>query len=196
MRDRSGGRPIELGADPIVEGGGSDHFQRKLVYVALGEALTAPDDDPVDEEIQLRRESFRSRRDRTRVEEPLMVISPPSDSLSSGTESASSPSSSVELFQSTLVKVRDTRYFVTVFIKPTPGSSSTVWSGPGLGESLLLTRPAAARPRLHAAHDTVDGHEQIVMIFSCGDGKPSDHLGIKIPRIGLPLLAKWRSGPR
>ena len=47
------GRSIELVADPIVEGGGSDQFQRKLVYVALGEALTAPDDDPVGEEIQL-----------------------------------------------------------------------------------------------------------------------------------------------
>jgi hypothetical protein len=53
MRDRSGGRPIELVAEPIVEGGGSDQFQRKLVSVALGEAFTAPDDDPVDEEIQL-----------------------------------------------------------------------------------------------------------------------------------------------
>jgi hypothetical protein len=31
MRDRSGGRPIELVADPIVEGGGSDQFRRKLV---------------------------------------------------------------------------------------------------------------------------------------------------------------------
>jgi hypothetical protein len=27
-----------------------------------------------------------------------------------------------------------------------------------------------------------------VMIFSWGDRNPSDHLGIKIPRIGLPLL--------
>jgi hypothetical protein len=26
------------------------------------------------------------------------------------------------------------------------------------------------------------------MIFSCSDRKPIDHLGIKIPRIGLPLL--------
>ena len=26
------------------------------------------------------------------------------------------------------------------------------------------------------------------MIFSCSDRKPSDHLGIKIPRIGLPLF--------
>ena len=26
------------------------------------------------------------------------------------------------------------------------------------------------------------------MIFSCGDRKPSHHLGIKIPRIGLPLF--------
>ena len=64
-----------------------------------------------------------------------MVISPPSDSLSSRTESASSPSRNVELFQSTLVKVRDTMYFVTVFMKPAPASSSTVWFGPGLGES-------------------------------------------------------------
>ena len=53
MRDRSGGRPIELVADPIVEGGGSDQFGRKLVYVAHGQALTAPDDDPADEGIQL-----------------------------------------------------------------------------------------------------------------------------------------------
>jgi hypothetical protein len=29
------------------------------------------------------------------------------------------------------------------------------------------------------------GHEQIVMVFSCGDWKPGHHLGIKIPRIGL-----------
>jgi hypothetical protein len=114
--------------------------------VALGEALTAPDDDPADEEIQLV-EKLQVQEGRTKVEEPLVVISPPSDSLSSRTESPSWPSSNVELFQSTLVKVRDTMYFVTVFIKPAPGSSSTVWSGPGLGESLLLTRPAAARPR-------------------------------------------------
>ena len=97
------------------------------------------------------------------------MISPPCDSLSSRTGSASSPSSNVELFQSTLVKVRNTRYFVTMFIKPAPRSSSAVWSGPGLGESLLLTRLAAARPRPHAAHDAVSGHEQIVMIFSCSD---------------------------
>ena len=114
--------------------------------VALGEALTAPDDDPADEEIQLV-EKLQVQEGRTKVEEPLVVISPPSDSLSSRTESPSWPSSNVELFQSTLVKVRDTMYFVTVFMKPAPGSSSTVWSGPGLGESLLLTRPAAARPR-------------------------------------------------
>jgi hypothetical protein len=30
--------------------------------------------------------------------------------------------------------------------------------------------------------------EQIVMIDSCSDWKPSDHLGINIPQIGLPLL--------
>ena len=35
-------------------------------------------------------------------------------------------------------------YFVTVFINPLPGSSSTVWSGPGLGESLLLTGSSAS----------------------------------------------------
>jgi hypothetical protein len=64
-----------------------------------------------------------------------VVISPPSDSLSSRTESASSPSRNVELFQSTLVKVRDTMYFVTVFMKPAPASSSTVWFGASLGES-------------------------------------------------------------
>ena len=64
-----------------------------------------------------------------------MVISPPSDSLGSRTESASSPSRNVELFQSTLVKVRDTMYFVTVFMKPSPASSSTVWFGASLGES-------------------------------------------------------------
>jgi hypothetical protein len=147
-------------ADPVVEGGGSDQFRRKLVYVALGEALTAPDDDPVDEEIQLV-EKLQVQADRTRVEEPLVVISPPSDSLSSRTESASSPSSNVELFQSTLVKVRDTMYFVTVFMKPAPGSSSTVWSGPGLGESLLLTCQQQRVRALHPAHDAVDGHEQI-----------------------------------
>jgi hypothetical protein len=30
--------------------------------------------------------------------------------------------------------------------------------------------------------------EQIVMIDSCSDWKPSDHLGINIAQIGLPLL--------
>jgi len=29
---------------------------------------------------------------------------------------------------------------------------------------------------------------RLPMILSCSDWKPSDHLGIKIPRIGLPLL--------
>jgi hypothetical protein len=29
---------------------------------------------------------------------------------------------------------------------------------------------------------------RLPMIFSCSDWKPSDHLGIKISRIGLPLL--------
>jgi hypothetical protein len=29
------------------------------------------------------------------------------------------------------------------------------------------------------------------MVFSCGDWKPGDHLGIKIPRIGLPLLGLY-----
>ena len=29
------------------------------------------------------------------------------------------------------------------------------------------------------------------MIFSCGDRKPSNHLGIDIPRIGLPLLGPY-----
>jgi hypothetical protein len=42
--------------------------------------------------------------------------------------------------------------------------------GARLGESLLLTRVAAARVRaLRAAHDAVDSHEQMVMIFSCND---------------------------
>ena len=75
--------------------------------VALGEALTAPDDDPADAEIQLV-EKLQVQEGRTKVEEPLVVISPPSDSLSSRTESPSWPSSNVELFQSTLVKMRDT----------------------------------------------------------------------------------------
>jgi hypothetical protein len=29
---------------------------------------------------------------------------------------------------------------------------------------------------------------RLPMIDSCSDWKPSDHLGIKIPRIGLPVL--------
>ncbi len=29
------------------------------------------------------------------------------------------------------------------------------------------------------------------MIFSCSDWTPSDHLGIKLPRIGLPCLALY-----
>jgi hypothetical protein len=62
-----------------------------------------------------------------------------------------------------LVKVRDTMYFVTVFIKPAPGSSSTVWSGPGLGESLLLTRPAAASARCmrHTTPSMIDSLERL-----------------------------------
>ena len=134
-------------AEPIVEGGGSDQFQRKLVSVALGEAFTAPDDDPVDEEIQLVETPLGPGGTVTRVEEPLVVISPTSDSLSLRTESASSPSSNVELFQSTLVKVRDTMYFVTVFIKPAPGSSSDRMVRGRPRRIPLLTRPAAARPR-------------------------------------------------
>ena len=30
--------------------------------------------------------------------------------------------------------------------------------------------------------------KQVAVVESCSDWKPSDHLGIKIPRIGLPLL--------
>ena len=96
MRDRSGGRPIELVAEPIVEGGGSDQFQRKLVHVALG---------------------ARPRR------------IPPID--------------------------------------PASGSASA--------PCMLPTTPSKAMNRLP-------------MIFSCGDRKPGHHLGIKIPRIGLPLF--------
>jgi hypothetical protein len=44
---------------------------------------------------------------------------------------------------------------------------------------------------LPTVYHAVDGHEQSVMIFSCGDRKPSDHLGIKIRRIGLPLLGLY-----
>jgi hypothetical protein len=32
---------------------------------------------------------------------------------------------------------------------------------------------------------------RLPMIDSCSDWKPSDHLGIKIPRIGRPLLALY-----
>jgi hypothetical protein len=32
---------------------------------------------------------------------------------------------------------------------------------------------------------------RLPMIFSCSDWKPSDHLGIKIRRIGLPLLGRY-----
>ena len=38
------------------------------------------------------------------------MISPPPDSLSSRTESASAPSSNIELFRSTLVKVREAQH--------------------------------------------------------------------------------------
>ena len=30
--------------------------------------------------------------------------------------------------------------------------------------------------------------EKVAVVESCSDWKPSDHLGIKIPRIGLPLF--------
>jgi len=79
-------------------------------------------------------------------------------------------------------------YFVTVFIKPAPGSSSTVWSGPGLGESLLLTRPAAASARCMPPTTPSMAMNRLPMIDSLEYWKPSDHLGIKIARIGLPLL--------
>ena len=95
-----------------------------------------------------------------------MVISPPSDSLSSRTESASSPSRNVELFQSTLVKVGDSMYFVTVFIKPAPGSSSTV--GVGVGPRRIpSTDPASSSVRaVHAAYDAVDVVNRLPMIDS------------------------------
>jgi hypothetical protein len=34
---------------------------------------------------------------------------------------------------------------------------------------------------------------RLPMIFSYSDRKPSDHLGIKIPRIGLPLLGQMNA---
>jgi hypothetical protein len=37
---------------PIVEGGGFDQFQTKLVSIALGVALAAPNNYRIDEEIQ------------------------------------------------------------------------------------------------------------------------------------------------
>ena len=82
-------------------------------------------------------------------------------------------------------------YFVTVFINPLPGSSWTVWSGQVSANPLLLTGERQRVRAVHAAYDAVDGHEQIVMIFSCSDRKPSHHLGIKIPRVGLPCLALY-----
>ncbi|HEU4907951.1 MAG TPA: hypothetical protein VFT17_03730 [Propionibacteriaceae bacterium] len=45
--------------------------------------------------------------------------------------------------------------------------------------------PGVLNDLSHGCLQTVDGYEQIVMIFSCGDRKPSDHLGIESPRIGL-----------
>lgn len=106
-------------ADPIVEGGGSDQFQRKLVYVALGEALTAPDDDPVDEEIHLV-EKLQVQEGPHEGRRAARRDLAAADSLSSGIESASSPSSNVELF-SHLGQGAWPMYFVTVFTKARTG---------------------------------------------------------------------------
>ena len=120
------------------------------------------------------------------------MISPPSDSLSSGTETASSPSSNVELFQSTLVKVRDTMYFVTVFMKPAPGSSSTVWSG-HRPRGIPPTDSASSGASAPCIPPTTPwmAMNRLPMIDSCSDWKPSDHLGIKIPRIVCRCLALY-----
>jgi len=75
--------------------------------------------------------------------------------------------------------------------RPAPGSSWTVWSGQVSANPLLLTGERQRVRAVHAAYDAVEGHEQIVMIFSCSDRKPSHHLGIKIPRVGLPCLALY-----
>src|SRR5215212_9846899 len=53
MPERSGGGPIELMDNPVVEGGGFDQFQREMFSVALRQALAAPDDHWVYEKIQL-----------------------------------------------------------------------------------------------------------------------------------------------
>jgi hypothetical protein len=44
-----------------------------------------------------------------------------------------------------------------------------------------------ARPRRIPPTDS----NTLPMIFSCSDRKPIDHLGIKIPRIGLPCLTLY-----
>src|SRR5215212_10353474 len=53
MPERSGGGPIELMDNTVVEGGGFDQFQREMFAVALREALAAPHDHWVHQKIQL-----------------------------------------------------------------------------------------------------------------------------------------------
>jgi hypothetical protein len=67
--------------------------------------------------------------------------------------------------------------------------------GPGLGES-PPTDPASGSASARCMPPTTPSMamNRLPMIFSCGDRKPSDHLGIDIPRIGLPLFGLWIPG--
>ena len=71
---------------------------------------------------------------------------------------------------------------------------------------IVLDRMVAARPRRIPPIDPASGSasarcmppttpskamNRLPMIDSCSDWKPSDHLGIKIPRIGRPVLALY-----
>src|SRR5215213_2821479 len=143
MAERSGGRPIELVDNPVVERGGFDQLQRQVVPVALRQALAAPDDHGVNQKIQLV-EELQLKKGSPGGRGPLIAISRSPDSLSSRTESATSPSSKVELFQSTWLKVRDTTYFFTLFMKSAPGSSSLVRPGQACANPSYVTRPSSS----------------------------------------------------
>ena len=71
---------------------------------------------------------------------------------------------------------------------------------------IVLDRMVAARSRRIPPIDPASGSasapcmppttpskamNRLPMIFSCSDRKPSHHLGIKIPRVGLPCLALY-----
>lgn len=60
-----------------------------------------------------------------------------------------------------------------------------------MGSRVWIPRRSPRSPAAVAPVVISRAMNRFVMVFSCGDWKPGHHLGIKIPRIGLPLLGLY-----